>query len=248
MLKTFLDSFSLSPSEQKVATALVEFPHQRASVIAQHCTMPRNTVRSILDQLTKVGLVTCTRIGNANHYSFCDSAGLRKLLASRKELFELEHSRQLKTLSQVEPLLSSNRRSTKPKVSVYEGYRGLRGVYEDTLSASSIRSWASFDINSETLPAYFQSYYRRRAKRGITMRSIHPDTPLARKHRRRDAQELRVSKLVPSATFNLKPEIQVYDNKVSIVSWKEKVALIIESEEISSALSAIFKLSWKGLR
>lgn len=80
------------------------------------------------------------------------------------------------------------------------------------------------------------------------MQSIHPDTPAARQAQKRDKQELRKSILVPKEKFNIQPEIQVYNNKVNITSWKEKLGIIIESEEIAQAMKMIFDLSYEGAK
>jgi len=78
------------------------------------------------------------------------------------------------------------------------------------------------------------------------MRSIHLDTPNARDGQLRDKQELRTSALIPDDKYHFQPEIQVYNNKLNITSWKEKLGIIIESEEIAEAMSAIFDLAFKA--
>ena len=93
---------------------------------------------------------------------------------------------------------------------------------------------------------YFNTYYKRRAKKGIKIRSIHPKTLLAQQHMKTNKMVLSEAKLVDSSEFKITPVIQVYDNKVNIVSWKEKVGLIIESKEISEAVKSIFQLCWMG--
>ena len=44
--------------------------------------------------------------------------------------------------------------------------------------------------------------------------------------------------------FAFYPEINVYDNKVMIASWREKLGIIIESAEIADAMKKIFELAW----
>ena len=78
------------------------------------------------------------------------------------------------------------------------------------------------------------------------MRSIHPDSALASASHQRDRSEHRVSRLVPAGRFAVKPEIQVYNNKVNIVSWPDRLGLIIESQDIADALRSIFELSFES--
>jgi len=136
--------------------------------------------------------------------------------------------------------------STKPKVSYYEGKEGLIKVYDDTLTSSeTIRSFACYDMMRGEFSDYFKTYYERRSKNRIPIRCIHPDTPLDAKEAKRDKEEWRESRLLPHKTHYFTPEIQVYDNKLSIVSWKEILGIVIESPEIYDSFKAIFELAWK---
>jgi len=38
-------------------------------------------------------------------------------------------------------------------------------------------------------------------------------------------------------------DIEIYNNKVMIASWKEKLGIIIESQEIATTLRSVFKLA-----
>jgi hypothetical protein len=53
---------------------------------------------------------------------------------------------------------------------------------------------------------------------------------------------------VPKDTFNFSTETDIYNNKVLIMSWREKFAVIIESNEIAESQKKIFKLAWFGAK
>jgi hypothetical protein len=55
---------------------------------------------------------------------------------------------------------------------------------------------------------------------------------------------MRESALVPADTYYFSPEINIYDNKVMIASWREKLGIIIESTEIADAMKKIYELAW----
>jgi len=159
-----------------------------------------------------------------------------------------EIDRQIEMLEQYGDELSAHQwAKSRPKITFYEGISGLEKVYEDTLTAKEgLRSWASCDDMIETMPEYFETYFKRRAKKGIHIRSIHPDTPVARSITKRDKEEMRDSRLVPADKFYWTPEIQIYNNKINIASWKEKLGIIIESEEIAEALGTIFEMCFEN--
>ena len=139
--------------------------------------------------------------------------------------------------------------ASRPRITFYEGIAGLEKVYEDTLTArSGLKSWASTDDMLETMPTYFRTYFKRRVAKGIPMRSIHPDTGSAKDITKRNLSELRESALVPLETFSWTPEVQIYNNRVNIASWKEKLGIIIESEEIADAMRAFFDMAFEAAK
>ena len=209
--------------------------------------MPRNTVRSILDNLVRKGLMVKATRANTQYYATEKRENLVRMLKSKKVRTEEEVDTQLQLLEQYGDELSARHWATnRPRITFYEGSAGLEKVYEDTLtSKEGLRSWASYDALLGVLPDYFANYFKRRAKKEIPMKSIHPDTAASHDGQSRDHEELRQSALVPADRFNWTPEIQVYDNKINITSWKEKLGIIIESQEIADALKVIFDLIYK---
>ena len=55
---------------------------------------------------------------------------------------------------------------------------------------------------------------------------------------------MRETALVPTDMCDFIPEINIYDNKVMIASWREKLGIIIESAEIADAMKKIYELAW----
>jgi sugar-specific transcriptional regulator TrmB len=247
MLSTILKSFQLSETEIRLFLKVLELGGQPASNIARVCEMPRNTVRSILDNLVKKGLMVKTNRAKTQYYATENKDNLIRLLKFRRMRQNEETERQIELLNRYGDELSARHwAQSRPRITFYEGHAGLEKVYEDTLTAKAgLRSWASYDDLHAEMNEYATGYYKRRAEKGIPMRSIHPDTPMSRAAQARDKQELRQSALVPKEKFSLSPEIQIYNNKINIVSGKDKLGIIIESQEIADAMRAIFDMSFE---
>lgn len=250
MLKQVLESLDLTPKEIKLFLKLFELGTQPASHLARICEMPRNTVRSILDKLIKEGLIIKTKRANTQYYATEKQENIIHNLKIRKAKLNEEFEKKITLLQKYGKELSlQNHSLNHPQITFYEGISGLQKVYEDTLTAKNgLKSWACYEPLVNFDETYFQDYFKRRARKKIHMQSIHPDTPAARQAQKRDKQELRKSILVPKEKFNIQPEIQVYNNKVNITSWKEKLGIIIESEEIAQAMKMIFDLSYEGAK
>ena len=248
MLQTILKSFQLTEKEVHVFLKVLSLGSQPASSIARVTELPRNTVRSILDNLVKRGLLVKSRRANTQYYAVESKESLVRSLRARQVRTQEELDRQIDLLERYGDELTNRHWATsRPKVTFYEGLAGLEKVYEDTLTAKNgIKAWASYDDLYAGMPSYFPEYFKRRANKKIPMRSIHPDSLTARTHQKEDKKEFRDSALVPEERFHWTPEIQVYNNKINIASWKDKLGIIIESEEIASALRTIFDLSFEA--
>ncbi len=247
MIHTILRTFGLTEKEIKIFQKVLELGAQPASHIARVTELPRNTVRSILDKLVKLGLMVKTNRANTQYYAVEKKESIIRELKHERIRVNEKIENQIDLLEHYgEEFTARHHSKSRPKITFYEGMSGLEKVYEDTLGAKDgILSWASFEGMHGALPDYFKTYYDRRAKKKIFIRSIHPDSEFARDRQKNDKKELRESKLVPEKKYNWVPEIQIYNNKINISSWKEKLGVIIESPEIAEALKAIFEMSWE---
>jgi sugar-specific transcriptional regulator TrmB len=248
MLQNVLQNIGLDEKEIEIYLTNLDLGSQPASVIARRVKMPRNTARYHLDNLVEKGLIEISKKGNTQIYSPEEPKNLINFLESERVEANQKIDDKITKLNEVMAELKSRYRpeSTKPKVSFYEGEDGLKRVYDDTLkSTEDIRSFASFDAMHGFLPDYFKTYYDRRVKNKILIRSIHPETKLAKEKTKHDKKEFRESRLIPVSRYHFTPEIQIYDNKINITSFKEKLAILIESQEIYEAMVTIFELAWK---
>jgi len=140
--------------------------------------------------------------------------------------------------------------STKPKVSFFEGEKGMREAYEDTLTADGgILAYANVEEMHAALPNFFPDYYKRRGVvNNIHIKAIMPSNKLSLDRAKKDKKENRESVFVSEEEYGFSPEINIYNNKVLIASWCEKLAIIIESKEIADFHRQMYKLAWEGAK
>jgi hypothetical protein len=146
------------------------------------------------------------------------------------------------------PVLISmeNPQSTKPKVTFYEGEKGMREAYEDTLTAKEeILAYANVEEMHKGLPNFFPDYYKRRGvERKIHIKAIMPSNSASVDRTKKDKEENRESVLIDKDKFEFSPEVNIYNDKVLIASWREKMAIIIQSEEIADFHRKMYALCW----
>ena len=178
MLTNLLRSFQLNEKEVTIFTKVLELGPQPASRIAKICELPRNTVRSILDNLVKKGLMTKSVRAKTQYYATEKKENLIRALKLKKMRTAEDIDNQIQLLENYgEELSARHFAKSRPRITFYEGLAGMEKVYEDTLTAKTgLKSWASTDDLLSSMPKYFRSYFKRRTAKGIPIRSIHPDT------------------------------------------------------------------------
>jgi len=242
-LKQALLEVGFSNKEADVYLAILMLGRGSASKIARKSHILRTTVYDILGSLFNKGLVTLSGKGSKQEYVAESPDKLKdyikeQLTKKQNELKEAENVLvpQLKSIHNVK---------NRPKVMFYEGMDGLKQVYEDTLTShETILAYANVEEMHSAFPGYFPEYYKKRAACGIHIRAIGPRTKANIERVSFDNDEKRKSLLVPVDKYTFKPEINIYDNKIMIASWKEKLGIIIESEEIADAMKKIYELAW----
>lgn len=244
--KTFLRSAGLTENEARVYLTLLEMGQSTVTQIAKSAKVTRTSAYAILDQLAGKKLVSVLGKEPKKEYSAESPENLREIIKGKLE----ETQKLLNIADQLVPELKSLHNITRrPKVRFYEGKEGLQEVYEDTLTSHGpILAFASVEHTEGTLPKYFPKYYKRRAAKKIPIRAIFPESKESLELSKRDREELRTTVFIPEAEYSFSPEINIYDNKVMIASWKENLGIILESQEIANALKKIFELSWVGAK
>jgi len=241
-----LQRLGLAPKEALVYMATLELGEASpVSTIAKKAAVNRTTTYDILELLAKKGLVI---VSTAKKYRYYRAQPPEKIVAYLKEQSE-KFARLAEETENILPELNSHYRALtgRPRVYFYEGYEGLIRVYEETLTSSEeILAYASDQANQEAVEWYFPKYYKRRAELKIPIRALFPDTPKDRQRHSLDKAEMRRSRLLPKHVMDFTPEINFFDNKIMIADWKEKLGIIIESEEIVKVFKQSFELAWEA--
>ncbi|MCF7846806.1 MAG: hypothetical protein K9M51_01985 [Candidatus Gracilibacteria bacterium] len=250
-MEKILRQIGLSPKEIRVYLSCLKWGSQPASVIAKHTELSRPTVYDVFKSLIKKGLASKTERGATTSFQVLAPENLIRYLEREQQehLRQLEREKEL--VEQILPELKSLEQPhvRRPRVKFFEGAAGVRAAYEDTLtSTEDIRAYANVQEMHRGLPNFFPDYYRRRTAAGIFIHTICPDNDVSLERKSHDHEENREIRLIDRDKFSFNPEVNVYDHKVMIASWREKMALLIESEEIADFHKKMFDLLWEKLK
>lgn len=245
-LKKLLLEVGFSARQAKVYLGLLELGRGTVAEVARKAGINRTTGYDILDSLVEKNLASISGRKPKQEYVAESPDRLEAYLEHQAE----EALARAKSVANLIPELASiHNVFGKPKVMFFEGKDGLEQVYEDTLTAhETILAYANVEDMHNALPNYFPRYYKRRADKGIAIRAILPGNAAGKERAEQDKEEARETAIVPDDKYYFSPEINIYDDKIMIASWREKLGVIIQSKEIAEAMKSIYKLAWAEAR
>jgi sugar-specific transcriptional regulator TrmB len=228
--------------EAQVYVAILELGEATIAEITKKSNIKRSTVYEMLELLKQRGVISQSRRKKRPIY----------LAESPKKLLEqLEEKK--RGLEDVMPELLSitNLMDKKPKIRYFEGLSGVKEVFEDTLRYPDSEVLTFFPYPYINLgEEYFREhYFPERSKQKIWVRAIVPDNLENQAFAKSMSEQApTVTRFVKNEVFNaFDIEIKIYGkNKVGIISYKEDLGLIMESQKIFEGLKAIFEVIWKG--
>lgn len=250
MINNLLKQLKFSEKEEKIYLALLELCDAKAQDISKKSDINRTTVYDVLESLMKKGLISKFKRGSSTIYNALDPKKLLNYLDREKEEKIKKIDKQKEIVNSLLPQLISlqNINTSKPKVQLFEGEKGMREAYEDTLNTKNmILAYANVETMHKGLPNFFPEYYKRRVKKKIYIKAILPKNKLSIERARRNQEEMRAARFLPDDKMSFSPEINLYNNKMLIASWNEKMAVLIESKELVDLQKMIFELLWNGL-
>ncbi len=237
-----LQKLGFNQKEQDVYFALLQLEKATANEIAYKSKVKRPTTYDILYRLVSEGFAA----------KVLENDKMKFVARPPENLLEIIENRKRELKADLPELLSIyNTKANKPKVAYFEGLDGVIQLYEDTLltlkSGDEIVAYfCDYEIPEHN--KYMHDYVLRRAAKGIRARGIGQDKPKIREFIKENKKQLRTSKLVSEKEYHLKNEINIYANKVIIITFKpELFGILIESKEVADTQRAIFEMAWRGL-
>ncbi|OGJ51945.1 hypothetical protein A2335_00890 [Candidatus Peregrinibacteria bacterium RIFOXYB2_FULL_32_7] len=246
MLDNFLKSLELSEKEALVYLTMLRIGSQGVSIVAKKSGLSRTTCYHVLESLQKKGYVSSYEKNKIDYYNAESPEIFQYILEKKERELQEQKTRFIDLLPDFLNLRHGG--EIMPKVRYFEGLQGIKEIYEDTLKEGKNKlAYSSIpDIQIKELKDYIENYLERRAKLGIKVRAIFPDTEKSREFIKNDKNLLRESRLINAKKYPFRSEINIYGNKIAYMSLDTNFlhGVIIESEAIVETERSIFELAW----
>lgn len=250
MFEQVLTQAGLTENQSLIYEILIKNGSLSAGAVYKKTPMKRGLVYKILDELTDLKLVE--KKEEPQKVAIFTPVHPLKIKELAKEREEKAQDAQI-ALEGILPKIISDFNLTigKPGVRFFEGLDGIKQVLEDTLITNQekrIFSYSDAAGYATYLKNWDLNYYAlKRKELGIKEQMIVPNNPIGLTHMYNyPAMEVTEIIFVDHKTYPFATDINIYDGKVSFVTFSEKIhiGVIVENREIFQTMLSAFSIAW----
>jgi len=237
-LENILKNIGLNDKESKLYLALIELGSAPVSKVAEKAKINRVTAYSVLESLIEKGMANSVVKNKVRFFSPTNP----KILAQEFKRKASDFQKALPTLRRL------GGEANLPHVEYYEGIDGIKAIYAKTLeSKTEILNYANSKEIRKAWPEYDEQYVAKRVKQKVFLRGIAPLDEHGIEVKSHDKQSFREIRLVSARKYTFTNEINIWDDKVAIISFNDnpQIGIIIESQEIANTQRDIFRMAWE---
>lgn len=215
------------------------------AVFADQLGMSASNVYKLIPSLERVGLTTFSaHKKKGKSFAVVSPSVLPELLQKRRQHIEQLTARFMPGLTEV--LASYRQGSSAARVRVLEGEVAFAAAVRQMFFevADELRVWGSMDgFVGIVSPGTFRALTEERVTRGIRLRSLICDTPLARTLKKTERDELRQVKLIPKE-YSFSAAMQLSAGKAIIWQPNTPLAILIEDDAVVAMWLQLFEYMW----
>lgn len=247
MTLPFLETIGLTKKEAELYQVLLELGEIPAATVIARTKLKRATAYKVLYSLEKKGLVIKKDIAKKIH--FRPSPPTTLLALAEKQYQALERARD--DLTSLIPELTSNYilAVERPVISEFEGVEGLKKVFTDIYAPKKEPVYGCVDLEAAeaAIPAYIsKKVIPLRLANKVKSRPFIGRSKVAEELMKKDRKQLRETILLDKKEYPIPAEIDVYEDKVALLSFTrgQFVGILIKNKDIATSLKSIFRLAF----
>jgi len=235
-LEKTLQTLGIDEKQVKVYLACLELGTATIQELSEKSGIKRTSIYNFLTEMKEKGF-----------FSEIKSKGKTLIIPEDPNLLIEKAEDNLKNVKNSLPELMGifNLPGNKPKVKFYQGEEGIKTAYADLVKEGHpIYGFSDYEkMFLSQDEEFLWTIPERRIKKGIKFYCIAKNGPRGKEAKRLDKKQLRETKLVDK--INFETEINIYGNKVSMISFRKPYAcVIVEDAAIAQTLKSIWQSWW----
>ena len=250
LLDLLFNQLGFSEKEVKVYRVLLEKGESGAGDIIKKSGLKRGITYAVLYNLSDKGLVRTYEKHGKTYFQVESPLRIMEMVEKKKqELSAIEIN-----MKQVVPQLVSQYKLAlgKPTIQYFEGEEGLLKVFDDIYAPKEdiVYGMADLDNIDNVFPKHIdKQLVPDRIKNKVTAYSFFPKSSLSEELHNNDEKQLRKSVLVDREKYPMPAEIDIYQDKIAMMSFTkgEFIGLLIENKDFAQTLRTLFKLAFDKL-
>lgn len=238
-LEQTLIKAGMDEKQARIYLAGLELGAATVLQISKKSGVKRPTTYVLLDQMVEDGFFTKSAREGRPQYAAADPKDLLRRVHEREEALKA-------SLPELAAIMASTK--ARPKISIYEGVRGMTQVYDDIFKSPEARWYGSIHEIMKRFPESPQkAIVLAAAKKQFVYDLLSSDPESIEFAKKVSSDTYRVRLLPPGAKFYIGGAI--YGNKIAILAvTKDLFGVIIESQEVADSFRTIYDLAWAGAR
>jgi sugar-specific transcriptional regulator TrmB len=237
-----LKQLGLTEGEARVYFSLLKLGSTKIGPIVNDSHISRSKVYDVLERLSTKGLVSHITVGEVRHYNAVEPYRLRDYIAKKEEQVKSQREIIDGIIPYLAQVASKNRESS---AEIFTGDRGLRTAYEimykDAKTGEVLRYFYPYGDYHEVASPFYERLYRFQKSKKLKEKGIGIRAFKKSKYYKSYPKDARMR----FVSFPLPGTMDVFQDKLLIVSWEAMTGILVTSKEISEHFSRYFDSVWE---
>jgi len=239
MYEEKLKQIGLTDKESKVYTSLLEYKDSLVSEVAKKTNINRSLLYSILESLSKKGMVTYIIKNNVRYYRAAEPQKIFSMLKEKEKIFE----------SILPDLIELHKpRNKKPVVEILEGVEGIKTILNDILKQK--QEWNAYNVpgrGPEVIGYRADAFEKERQKLKISLNVLIVETKAGLKRARELASMKDTKVRYLGKNYESPASNYVYGDRLVIIFWYKEFpfAIRIIDKNLAESYKKYFNEMWK---
>jgi len=240
-----LTQIGLSDKQAVIYEALLNLGKANIGKLLPKIPYKRGNTYDILEELKQKNLVSEIEERGKKVFVVEPPTSLERFVDQQEQAVVQQRKLLNDNLNQLKSLYDLT--ISKPVIQYFEGVNGLKQIYEHTLCQQDDKKIMVFRsiYDDKRVYDYLMSYQKRRAGHGIEAKIFSP-SQVTEERLQKDKKLLIQRKYLPREVFSLPTEIDIFQNKVALLSFRKKlIGVIIDNKDFADSMKTIFMQLWE---